>query len=48
MLGGLISGEILSITSAFDPAYSQVVLFAAMTLVLVLRPQGLLGSKERA
>ena len=48
VLGGLIAGEILSITSAFDPAYSQVVLFAAMTLVLMLRPQGLLGAKERA
>lgn len=48
VLGGLIAGEILSITSAFNPAYSQVVLFAAMTLVLMLRPQGLLGAKGRA
>jgi branched-chain amino acid transport system permease protein len=48
VLGGLIAGEILSLTSAVDPSYSQVMLFAAMTLVLVLRPQGLLGLKGRA
>ena len=48
VLGGLIAGEILSITSAFDPAYSQVMLFAVMALVLMLRPQGLLGAKGRA
>ena len=47
VLGGLIAGEILSITSAIDPAYSQVMLFAAMTLVLILRPQGLLGLRGR-
>jgi branched-chain amino acid transport system permease protein len=48
IVGGLISGEILSLTSMINPAYSQVMLFAAMTLVLVLRPQGLLGSAGRA
>jgi branched-chain amino acid transport system permease protein len=47
VLGGLIAGEILSITSAIDPAYSQVMLFAVMTLVLMLRPQGLLGLQGR-
>jgi branched-chain amino acid transport system permease protein len=48
VLGGLIAGEILSITSMFDPAYSQVMLFAVMTLVLVARPRGLFGSLGRA
>jgi branched-chain amino acid transport system permease protein len=47
ILGGLISGEILSLTSMVDPAYSQVMLFVVMTLVLLLRPQGLLGLKSR-
>jgi len=47
ILGGLISGEILSLTSMVDPAYSQVMLFAVMTLVLMLRPQGLLGVASR-
>jgi branched-chain amino acid transport system permease protein len=47
ILGGLIAGEILSLTSMIDPAYSQVALFAVMTLVLLLRPQGLLGLPSR-
>ncbi len=48
VLGGLIAGEILSLTSMVDPSYSQVMLFAVMTLVLMLRPQGLFGQKGRA
>jgi branched-chain amino acid transport system permease protein len=48
IVGGLISGEILSLTSMVNPAYSEVMLFAVMTLVLVLRPQGLLGAVGRA
>jgi branched-chain amino acid transport system permease protein len=47
VLGGLIAGEIISITSMFNPGYSYVVLFVAMTLVLVLRPYGLLGTPGR-
>ena len=47
ILGGLIAGEILSLTSMIDPAYSEVMLFAVMTLVLLLRPQGLLGLPSR-
>jgi branched-chain amino acid transport system permease protein len=48
VLGGLLAGEIISITSMFDPGYSYVMLFVAMTLVLVLRPYGLLGTAGRA
>ena len=47
VLGGLISGEIISITSMIDPGYAYVMLFAAMTLVLLLRPHGLLGARGR-
>ena len=47
VLGGLIAGEIISLTSIVDPAYSYVMLFVAMTLVLVLRPYGLLGTVGR-
>lgn len=47
VLGGLIAGEIISITSMFDPGFSYVVLFIAMTLVLVLRPRGLMGAIGR-
>jgi branched-chain amino acid transport system permease protein len=47
ILGGLIAGEIISITSMFNPGYAYVMLFVAMTLVLVLRPYGLLGTAGR-
>jgi branched-chain amino acid transport system permease protein len=47
VLGGLIAGEIISITSMFNPGYSYVMLFVAMTLVLMFRPYGLLGAAGR-
>jgi len=47
VVGGLLSGEILSLTSMVNPAYSEVMLFVIMTLVLVVRPQGLLGVQGR-
>src|SRR6476659_5102793 len=47
VLGGLIAGEIISITSMFSPGYCYVMRFVAMTLVLVLRPYGLLGTAGR-
>jgi len=47
VLGGLVAGEIISITSMFDPGYAYVMLFAAMALVLMVRPRGLLGVKGR-
>jgi branched-chain amino acid transport system permease protein len=47
VIGGLIAGEILSITSAFNSAYSEVMLYALMALLLVVRPQGLFGTEGR-
>ncbi|HZZ61846.1 MAG TPA: branched-chain amino acid ABC transporter permease [Roseiarcus sp.] len=47
VLGGLLAGEIISITSMFNPGYAYVMLFVAMTLVLVVRPYGLLGAAGR-
>jgi branched-chain amino acid transport system permease protein len=47
ILGGLIAGQILSLTSMVDPGYSYVMLFAVMTLVLLVRPRGLLGLRSR-
>jgi branched-chain amino acid transport system permease protein len=47
VLGGLIAGEIISITSMVNPGYAYVMLFAAMTLVLMVRPHGLLGTPGR-
>ena len=49
VLGGLIAGEIISITSMINPAYAYVMLFAAMTLVLraaPARPAGRCGARE--
>ena len=47
VLGGLIAGEIISLTSMVNPGYAYVMLFAAMTLVLMVRPRGLLGAPGR-
>ena len=47
VLGGLIAGEIISITSMVNPGYAYVMLFAAMTLVLLVRPRGLFGARGR-
>ena len=47
VIGGIIAGEIISLTSMVNPAYAYVMLFAAMTLVLMVRPRGLLGARGR-
>ena len=47
VVGGLIAGEIISLTSMVNPGYAYVMLFAVMTLVLVLRPYGLFGTQGR-
>jgi branched-chain amino acid transport system permease protein len=46
VLGGLLIGELQSVTNlAYAPA-SQVVIYLCMALVLLFRPQGLLGESE--
>ena len=47
VIGGLIVGEILSLTTLFDPAYAQAAIYAVMTLVLIVRPRGLFGTMGR-
>ena len=47
VIGGLVAGEIISLTSIWNPAYAYVMLFAAMAVVLMVRPHGLLGQKGR-
>lgn len=47
LVGGLVAGEIMSLTAMVQPAYSEVMLFAAMAIVLILRPQGLFGVQGR-
>jgi branched-chain amino acid transport system permease protein len=46
--GGIVAGEIVSLTSVFAPDWAQVALYLAMALVLILRPQGLFGVVGRA
>jgi branched-chain amino acid transport system permease protein len=47
VLGGLIAGEIISLTTMLNPGYAYVMLFAAMVIVLLVRPRGLLGARGR-
>jgi branched-chain amino acid transport system permease protein len=46
VLGGLIVGELQSVTTLIFPAASDVVIYIAMALVLLVRPSGLLGESE--
>ncbi|WGS23275.1 MULTISPECIES: branched-chain amino acid ABC transporter permease [unclassified Bradyrhizobium] len=48
IVGGLVVGEILSLTTLFNPAYAQAAIYAVMTLVLIVRPRGLFGTMGRA
>lgn len=48
ILGGIVAGEIISLTTAFAPDYSSVMLYVAMAIVLILRPKGLFGVEGRA
>jgi branched-chain amino acid transport system permease protein len=46
VLGGLLIGEVQSIaTVVYSPA-ANVIIYILMALVLVVRPQGLLGESE--
>jgi branched-chain amino acid transport system permease protein len=47
VVGGLVVGEILSLTTLFNPAYAQAAIYAVMTLVLIVRPRGLFGTMGR-
>jgi branched-chain amino acid transport system permease protein len=46
VLGGILIGELQSLTNLAYPPASQVVIYLCMALVLLLRPQGLLGESE--
>lgn len=48
VVGGIIAGLIMTMTSLFNPSLSEVMLFAAMAVILMIRPQGLFGQKGRA
>ena len=46
VLGGLLIGELQSITGLVFPPASNVVIYLCMALILLFRPQGLLGESE--
>lgn len=48
LLGGLIIGVVQQISTAFlNPAYKPAVAFVVMIIILLVRPQGIFGGKER-
>lgn len=44
--GGLLIGEVESLTVLFNPAASEVIIYIVMAIVLLVRPSGLLGESE--
>lgn len=48
VIAGLAMGVVVSITSYFAADFSNVVMFAIMAVILIVRPQGLLGRPEAA
>ncbi len=46
VLGGLVVGMILSFGQYFIGSYSQVVLFIAVGVIIMFKPEGLLGRRE--
>ena len=46
VLGGLLVGELQSVATLALPAASDVIIYVAMALVLLVKPSGLLGESE--
>jgi branched-subunit amino acid ABC-type transport system permease component len=46
VLGGLLVGEVQSVMTLYYPPAANVIIYVLMALVLVIRPQGLLGESE--
>jgi len=46
VVGGILVGELQSLTTLFAPALSDVIIYIAMALVLLVRPSGLFGESE--
>jgi branched-chain amino acid transport system permease protein len=45
---GFLIGALASLGAAFNPAFENVIVFALMAVVLLVRPAGLFGSREAA
>jgi branched-chain amino acid transport system permease protein len=48
IVAGLLIGEIVSLTSYFQPKLAEIVIFLVMALVLLVRPSGLFGERGLA
>jgi len=46
VIGGIIVGELMSISQVAFPVVSDVIIYVVMALVLLLRPRGLFGESE--
>ncbi|MBV8152563.1 MAG: branched-chain amino acid ABC transporter permease [Candidatus Eremiobacteraeota bacterium] len=46
VIGGILVGELQGLTTLVFPSASDVVIYVAMAVILLLRPQGLLGESE--
>jgi branched-chain amino acid transport system permease protein len=46
VIGGILIGELQAITTVVFPPAADVVIYLCMALILLLRPQGLLGESE--
>ena len=44
---GLLVGVVVSMSSLFAPEMAKVSIFALMAIVLIIRPQGFFGLRER-
>ena len=47
IIGGLIIGQVVSFVSLFAGDYSNVAIFLAMAVILIIRPRGLFGEAGR-
>jgi branched-chain amino acid transport system permease protein len=47
IIGGLIIGQVISFVSLFAGDYSNVAIFFAMAVILLIRPRGLFGELGR-
>src|SRR2546427_13172008 len=45
---GFLAGLLASVGAIFDPAIENVIVFALMAVILLVRPDGLFGSQEAA
>jgi branched-chain amino acid transport system permease protein len=43
VISGLLLGQVVSLTSLFVPEMSNIVIFIAMAVVLLIKPSGLFG-----